>query len=236
MSPRSEAVALGILGAAAWAAPAPAPVVPAFARTFKIPLRLEGSNGVAITFDDGPHPQGTPAVLEALAAARATATFFLVGEQVERYPAVAAEIAAAGHEIALHGYRHTLLLRRSPRGLADDLDRAAAAIQDATGHAPSAYRPPYGVFSSHALRLVRLRGWAPLLWSHWGHDWGANDLPTQIVERATTGLEPGDVVLLHDADHYSAPGSWRQTAAALPSILDAVAAIGAPCVAVTQST
>ena len=229
-------VVAGVLGAAVWAVPAPAPVVPAFARAFKIPLRLSHTEGVAITFDDGPHPQGTPAVLEVLARAGATGTFFLVGEQVERFPALAAEIAAAGHEIALHGYRHTLLLRRSPRGLADDLDRAAAVIEEATGRAPAVYRPPYGVFSSHALRLVRLRGWEPLLWSHWGHDWGANDLPGRIVERATAGLERGDVVLLHDADHYGAPGSWRQTVAALPSILDAVAAIGAPCVAVTQST
>jgi peptidoglycan-N-acetylglucosamine deacetylase len=227
---------MGALGAAAWAAPAPAPVVPAFARAFKIPLRLDRTDGVAITFDDGPHPQGTPAVLAALARAGATATFFLVGEQVERYPALAAEIAAAGHEVALHGYRHTLLLRRSPRALAVDLDRAAAAIEDATGRAPAAYRPPYGVFSSHALRLVRLRGWSPLLWSHWGRDWGANELPAQIAARATTGLVAGDVVLLHDADHYGAPGCWRQTAAALPSILDAVAVSGAPCVAVTQST
>lgn len=229
-------VVAGLLGAAAWAAPAPAPIAPIFARAFKIPLRLAHADGVALTFDDGPHPQGTPAVLEALARAEAIATFFLVGEQVERFPALAAEIAAAGHEVALHGYRHTLLLRRSPRGLAADLDRAAAVIEEATGRSPAAYRPPYGVFSSHALRLVRLRGWAPLLWSHWGHDWSANDLPERIVERATSGLMAGDVVLLHDADHYGAPGCWRQTVAALPSILDAVAASGAPCVAVTQST
>jgi len=235
MGARTRSLAVGIVGAAAWAVPAPAPVVPAFARAFKIPLRLSHKDGIAITFDDGPHPQGTPAVLETLARAGATATFFLVGEQVERFPALAAEIAAAGHEIALHGYRHTLLLRRSPQGLADDLDRAAEVIADATGRVPSVYRPPYGVFSTHALRLVKLRAWEPLLWSHWGHDWGANDLPSRIAERATTALELGDVVLLHDADHYSAPGSWRQTAAALPSILEAASAIG-PCVAVTQST
>ena len=235
MSARATGLAAGVVGAVVWAAPAPAPVAPALARAFKIPLRLTASTGVAVTFDDGPHPQGTPAVLETLAHAGATATFFLVGEQVERFPALAAEIAAAGHEIALHGYRHTLLLRRSPRALAEDLDRAAAVIHDATGRSPAAYRPPYGVFSSGALRLVRLRGWLPILWSHWGHDWGANDRPERIVERASSGLVAGDVVLLHDADHYSAPGSWRQTAAALPSILEAVAAIG-PCVTVTQST
>ena len=76
--------------------------------------------GVALTFDDGPHPEGTPAVLEALARAGARATFFVVGEQVQRRPALVAEIAAAGHVVALHGYRHRLQLRlggaRGPGG------------------------------------------------------------------------------------------------------------------------
>ncbi len=215
---------------------APAAVVPPLARAFGIPVRLPHSNGVALTFDDGPHPQGTPAVLDALRAAGATATFFLVGEQVERRPALAAEIAAAGHEIAVHGYRHTLLLRRTRRALEVDLDRALDTIADATGSVPRCYRPPYGVFSSAGLNLARRRGWLPLLWSRWGRDWERRATPETIARRATGKLEPGDVVLLHDADHYSSSGSWRKTAAALPSILEAVAALGVPCVAVTQST
>src|SRR3954452_22020216 len=71
----------------------------------------DGGGYVALTFDDGPHPQGTPAIMEALAAAGARATFFLVGEQVERRPALAAELVAAGHEVALHGHRHRAMLR-----------------------------------------------------------------------------------------------------------------------------
>ena len=88
-----------------------------FASACRIPRRLASPDGIAITFDDGPHAQGTPAVLRELGRAGARATFFLVGEQVERLPSLAAEIAAAGHEIAIHGYRHVLLLRRSPRAL-----------------------------------------------------------------------------------------------------------------------
>jgi peptidoglycan/xylan/chitin deacetylase (PgdA/CDA1 family) len=234
--PARWGLAAGLAGAAAWSAPAAAPVVPAIAGAFRIPRRLAEARGVALTFDDGPHPQGTPAVLDALAAARAPATFFLVGEQVERFPSLAAEIAAAGHEIAIHGYRHRLLLRRSPGALAGDYDRALSVIAEATGTMPDLYRPPYGVFSSAALRLVRARGWRPLLWSLWGRDWGANETAAAISRRATDGLRAGDVVLLHDADHYSAPGSWRRTAAALPSILEAVGALGEACVPVTQST
>ena len=170
---------------------------------------------MALTFDDGPHPEGTPATLRLLEAAGATATFFLVGEQVERWPAVAAEIASAGHEIGLHGYRHRLLLRRSVSALESDLDRALDVIVAATGREPVYYRPPYGVFSSGGLQLVRRRGWTPLLWSKWGRDWGARETAEAISRRATRDLEGGDVVLLHDADHYSAPNSWRRTVGGL---------------------
>jgi len=233
---RSVAVA-GALGAtAAWCWPAAAPVVPWLARLARVPRALPHARGIALTFDDGPHPAGTAAVLELLAAARATATFFLVGEQVERFGDVAASIVAAGHEIGLHGYRHRLLLRVPNRVLADDLARGLDAIGTATGRLPDVYRPPYGVFSAGGLALVRELGLRPLLWSRWGRDWGRRARPEAIARRASAGLGAGDVVLLHDADHYSAPASWRRTAAALPSIIDAVVALGEPFVAVSHST
>ncbi|MEO9177256.1 MAG: polysaccharide deacetylase family protein, partial [Gaiellales bacterium] len=201
--PAAGALAL----ASAWCWPAPAPLLPSIAPLLGIPCRLS-TGGVAITFDDGPHPEGTPAVLESLAAAGATATFYLVGEQVERWPRVAARIADEGHEIALHGQIHRLLLRRPTRTLRVDLTRALDVIGEATGRVPSSYRPPYGVFSAGALALVQELGLAPLLWSRWGRDWGARETPELIARRATRNLGDGDVVLLHDADHYSAPGSW----------------------------
>jgi peptidoglycan/xylan/chitin deacetylase (PgdA/CDA1 family) len=214
-------------GAAAWSVPACAPLMPSVCRALGVPRRLaDGSGTVAITFDDGPHPQGTPAVLESLARAGATATFFLVGEQVERRPALAAEIAAAGHRIALHGHRHRNLLRVPPGALADDLARATEVIAAATGRVPTLYRPPYGIFSWPGLRLARQSGRTPLLWSRWGRDWAARATPESIARKVTAELEQGDVLLLHDADYYSAPDSWRRTAAALPRVLDVVAARG----------
>jgi peptidoglycan/xylan/chitin deacetylase (PgdA/CDA1 family) len=237
MRPARALAAAGCAGAAAvWCWPAPLPLAPDLSERLGIACRLDRRHGVALTFDDGPHPQGTPAALEALAAAEATATFFLVGEQVARWPAVAAEIAAAGHEIGLHGYVHRLLLRRRVGELEADLDRAADIIVAATGHQPTCYRPPYGVFSSGSLALVRRRGLRPLLWSKWGCDWRARATPEAIRRRATHRLEAGDVVLLHDADHYSAPDSWRRTAAALPGIIAAVAALDEPFVPVTERT
>ena len=230
---RAETIAAAAL--AAWCAPAAAPVVPSLATVFDIPLRLSSRRGIAITFDDGPHPQGTPAVLETLDRAGAQATFFLVGEQVERRPRLAEEIVAAGHEVAIHGYRHVLLLRRTPRALRYDLERAADVIATATGVAPVLYRPPYGVFSTPSLALVRRLGWTPLLWSRWGRDWGARATAQAIAARASADLGAGDVVLLHDADFYSSADSWRKTVAALPTVLASAAATGEPLVTVSQS-
>jgi peptidoglycan/xylan/chitin deacetylase (PgdA/CDA1 family) len=219
-----------------WFVPALAAHVPPLASAYGIDRRVDSARHVALTFDDGPHPEGTPAVLDALAEANATATFFLVGEQVALRPSLAREIVDRGHEVALHGHRHTLLLRRRVRELADDLDRAAAAIAEATGVAPTLYRPPYGVFSSGALAHVRARGWRPVLWSTWGRDWERRATAGSIARRATKGLRPSDVVLLHDSDAYSSVGSWRKTVAALPLVLDAVAALGVAAAPVTHST
>jgi peptidoglycan/xylan/chitin deacetylase (PgdA/CDA1 family) len=99
-------------------------------------------------------------------------------------------------------------------------------VAGATGHAPEAYRPPYGIFSPAGLRYARARGWRPLLWSRWGRDWAARATPESIAAKVTDDLRAGDVLLLHDADWYSAPGSHRNTAAALPHVLDAIEARG----------
>ena len=220
---------------AAWCAPALAPVVPHAARLIGVPTRLAEPRGIALTFDDGPHSEGTPAVLEELARGGARATFFLVGEQVERRISLVREIAAAGHAVGVHGYRHTLLLRRAPGALREDLVRAADVIGSALGSAPTLYRPPYGVFSLPALRLVRRFGWSPWLWSRWGRDWERRATAVSIAGRATRDLAGGDVVLLHDADHYSSAGSWRRTVAALPVVLEAVSQTGESLVSLSQA-
>jgi len=170
-------------------------------------------------------------VLEVLAAKDTHATFFLVGEQVERDPALAAEIAAAGHGIGLHCHRHRNLLRLGPWQVREDIERARVAIEDATGRSPQLYRPPYGLLNAAALLQARRRGWRTLLWSHWGRDWQARATPESISARVTDGAGEGSVLLLHDADDYSAPGSWRRTAAALPLALDVLDARGLAAVA-----
>lgn len=213
-----------LAAAVGWSLPALAPIVPAMSELIGADRRI--SAGVALTFDDGPHPEGTPATLEVLREREAVATFFLVGEQVERHPSVAAEIAQAGHRIALHGYRHRLQLRFTPRALAEDLRRGFHVVAEATGRAPETYRPPYGIFSPAGLAYTRRRGWRPVLWSRWGRDWAAGATPGSIAAKVTENLADGDVLLLHDADWYSAKGSHRSTVAALPRVLDAIEARG----------
>ncbi|MGH2869094.1 MAG: polysaccharide deacetylase family protein, partial [Solirubrobacteraceae bacterium] len=114
-----------------------APVNDRAARALELPCRLPGADGVALTFDDGPHPEGTPAVLEVLARAGARATFFVIGEQARRWPQLVAEIRAAGHEVALHGFRHRLQLRMTPGEVRDDIARGLAAIEDTAGVRPA---------------------------------------------------------------------------------------------------
>jgi peptidoglycan-N-acetylglucosamine deacetylase len=221
-------------GALLHAAPALAPVVPGFGPALGIVHRQDGIGGVALTFDDGPHPEGTTQVLEILREAGAPATFFLVGEQVVRRPALAAEIAAAGHRVELHCHRHRNLLRLTRSRFLEDAERARAAIEEATGQAIAAHRPPYGIYSGLGLRAARSRGWRPVLWSKWGRDWASRATASSIAHRATAGIGDGDVVLLHDADYYSAPGSWARTAAALPIILEELDSRGLKAVALRR--
>jgi peptidoglycan-N-acetylglucosamine deacetylase len=196
-----------------------APVVPSAARGLGLARTLPGSAGVALTFDDGPHPEGTPAVLDLLAHAGACATFFLVGEQVQRRPRLAAEIAAAGHLVALHAHRHQFQLRLSPAAARSDLARGAAAIEDATGIELAWHRPPYGIYSPAGRSAARAAGLRTLLWSRWGKDWRKCTTPDRIAARATAGVAAGDVILLHDADFYSARDSHKRTVTALATIL-----------------
>ncbi len=223
----AAAVGAGLTAATvAYAGPALAPVLPGLGDLLGVKLREEGSDAVALTFDDGPHPQGTPAVLESLREAGAQATFFLAGEQVVRRPALVAEIVAAGHRVELHCFHHRNQLRLGARDLLEDAERARVAIEDAGGQAIADYRPPYGIFSAVGLKAIRARGWRPVLWSRWGRDWDRRATPESIARRLTSDVRAGDILLLHDADYYSARGSWVRTAAALPRILEELEARG----------
>ncbi|HLI61267.1 MAG TPA: polysaccharide deacetylase family protein [Solirubrobacteraceae bacterium] len=213
----------GLLGAAAvvQCAPASASHVPAVCELLSLRRRLAPGPAVALTFDDGPHAEGTAQVLALLERHGARATFFLVGEQVRRLPSLAREIADAGHGIGLHGNTHRCELRLTPAALAEDRARGLEAIHAATGVVPSIHRPPYGAASGPGIVLARRAGLQTILWSRWGRDWRAAATAESVVGDVTRrGPLERDIVLLHDADHYAAPGSFRATVGALPRILE----------------
>jgi peptidoglycan/xylan/chitin deacetylase (PgdA/CDA1 family) len=218
-SPGQRLLTRAVLPAAvAGAARHAAPALTARGALRRAVPRLSGQGrpgGVALTFDDGPHPIGTPAVLAALADLGWTATFFLLGSQVRRFPEVARAVADAGHEIAVHGDDHRNHLTRSASWVRADLTRATADVTAATGCRPRWFRPPYGVLSGGSLRAAAALDLTPVLWTTWGRDWQAIP-PQQVLRHLVAGLADGGTVLLHDSDCTSAAGSWRSTAAVLP--------------------
>jgi peptidoglycan-N-acetylglucosamine deacetylase len=181
---------------------------------------------VALTFDDGPDPASTPAFLDLLAARGLHATFFLLGSMVARAPQLAAEIAAAGHEIAVHGWDHRYTILRSPWDVSDDLARARYAVSAATGQRPRFFRPPYGVLSSGAVLAARRLGLTPVLWSSWGREWVPGASPESVLATVVADLSGGATILLHDSDCTAPPGSAAAALGALPRLLDECEARG----------
>ncbi|MGZ6954785.1 MAG: polysaccharide deacetylase family protein [Acidimicrobiia bacterium] len=181
---------------------------------------------VALTFDDGPDPVSTPKFLAVLDELGVRATFFLLGDMARLAPGLAAEVAAAGHEIGVHGDRHRSQLRLSPRVVAEDTARARDAVASATGVDPVWFRPPYGTLSLSGIRAARRRRLRTVLWTTWGRDWRAEATPESVVADALSGYVDGGTVLLHDSDCTSAPQSWRATLDALPQLAGELAARG----------
>jgi len=211
-----KAVGAGLALAAAYAAPAAFRLPPAGV-LFRPLTRVEG-NRVALTFDDGP-AHSTERFLEVLQERGVRATFFVVGEQVEANPGILEEIASCGHEIGLHCHRHRNHLRLGPKATLEDLRRGAGIIEEVLGRRVALYRPPYGVFNAASWSWCGRRGYRRVLWSRWGKDWEEGATPSSVL-RNLGSPEAGEIVLLHDADRYSAPGSWRNTLAALPELLE----------------
>lgn len=174
---------------------------------------------VALTFDDGPDPASTPEFLGVLADHQVLATFFLLGSMVEQAPGLAAEIAAAGHEVGVHGFDHRYLTLRGPRAVRADLTRATELIASATGIRPRLFRPPYGVLSGPALATARGLGLTPVLWGAWGREWTPGSTAESVFQTLLSGLDGGVTVLLHDSGCTSPPGSWQAGLAALPLLL-----------------
>jgi peptidoglycan-N-acetylglucosamine deacetylase len=172
---------------------------------------------VALTYDDGPDPRSTPAFLTLLERYDVRATFFVLGRHLGDR-ALLRDMAAAGHEIGVHGWDHRPVALHGPVALRDGLVRTRDLVEDATGHPVRWYRPPYGVTTGSRWAAGRA-GLQTVRWSAWGRDWERRATAASVTRLVTAQLRPGGCVLLHDSDRTSAPGSWRATLGATERLL-----------------
>ncbi|MER7164855.1 polysaccharide deacetylase family protein [Micromonospora sp. NPDC000207] len=159
-----------------------------------------GTDEVALTFDDGPDPNYTPQVLQVLREYGLKATFCVVGENARNHPDLVRAIAADGHTLCNHSWNHDLLLgKRSPDVIRADLIRTSQAIRAAVPDAPIVwFRQPGGAWTYPVVSVARELGMTPLHWTVDPSDWRAPG-PQRIANVLTTYVQPGSVVLLHDA-------------------------------------
>lgn len=189
----------------------------------RLPPPLAERGAVALTFDDGPDPEVTPATLDLLDRAGAKATFFCVGERVRRYAALAREIVARGHAVENHSYSHSVYIGLwSPARLRRDLSAAQDAIADATGLAPRFFRPPFGVRNPMTEPALAAIGLHCVVWSARAYDTVARD-GDRVVRRLAPDLGPGAIVLLHDGIAIRQRTAPSPMLGALPQLLATLA-------------
>jgi peptidoglycan-N-acetylglucosamine deacetylase len=164
-----------------------------------------GNPGIALTFDDGPHPVYTPLVLDALGAAHVRATFFFVGEWAQAHPEIVRRAAQDGHLIGSHSYSHIGPADRSLPWLVSDYRRARVVLEEVTGKPCPHFRPPYGTINTANMLAMRRLALKPWLWSIEAGDWREGTSPQQLL-RGLSAVRSGDVVLLHDGVGDHGPG------------------------------
>lgn len=228
---RAAAATLAAAGVALGAA-AFMPRSPALGRTLARGPR--DAPRIALTFDDGPGPS-TAQMLDALAREDARATFFVLGRQVERHPELVRRMAEEGHQVASHGYDHGILIFRGPAHVADQLVRTEEAVARAAGDGVMTrlFRAPHGFRGPATAIGARRAGYRVAAWTRGVFD-TAEPGAAAIARRAARALEPGTILLLHDADGWAPERPRQQTADALPEICRAARERGLGLVTVNE--
>lgn len=152
---------------------------------------------ISLTFDDGPHPIVTPAILDALKELNIKATFFLVGYCIDNNKDVAIRMFDEGHELANHTYSHKDLRKLSPSDMATQIDLVNAQIFDITGEQPKLFRPPYGFMDDNLSNTLKYRNMGLALWSVDPLDWKFRNKDS-IKNHILSNTKNGSVILMHD--------------------------------------
>ncbi len=181
---------------------------------------------VALTFDDGPHPELTPALLDILKAYRQRATFYVIGQNARRYPAIVERIVAEGHDLGNHSFTHPVLSTLSDRAVLHEIDRTQEVLFQIVGMRPPTMRPPYGALTPRQAQvLLTARGLSSVLWSVDPEDWRRPG-PQTVAERLLRGARPGAILLAHDIH----PGTIR----AAPAVFEGLRQCGLTSVTLAE--
>lgn len=155
-----------------------------------------------LTFDDGPFPETTPRLLEMLAEHDVKATFFFTGRNVEQYPELAKLTKDQGHQIGNHTYSHVAPLIVSKSLFEKEVDATSRLIKEATGEAPTLFRPPYGLIDPKKSFSLKERNLKCVYWGPVAEDW--NDVGVhEVVRRITRQTRAGSLIVLHESKRNS---------------------------------
>lgn len=160
---------------------------------------------VAITFDDGPNPDYTELLLKGLKERGVTATFFLLGKEVEKYPDIVKDIYEEGHLIGTHSYEHVNLSNLNDKAAIEQVDRTNTAIHDITGVYPEYIRPPFGCWKCNLDYETKM---IEVLWDVDPLDWKTSNSDV-IAKRVVDKVQEDDIILLHDASESSVKAAFK---------------------------
>lgn len=183
---------------------------------------------IALTFDDGPSPQNTQAILDVLRRYQVKATFFMLGTWVEKYPDLARAVVADGHAVGDHSWSHPDLTQLSASEITQQLTSTRDIIQQVTGVRPVLFRPPYRAYNRQVLDIAASLHFSTVLWNIDPHDW---EMPGKgpIISTALGNAQNGAIILLHDGG-----GDRSQTVEALSTIIEKLQAQGFTFVTIPQ--
>ncbi len=187
-----------------------------------------GTREVALTFDDGPDPRNTPAILQLLSTYHAHATFFVLGSQAEMFPGLVKAIQRSGNEVASHAMTHRSLATLKPARVTYEITSTAGLIQELTGSQPLFFRPPYGTLTPVVIRAAQKLHETVTLWTIDTRDWTGRS-SAAITATVLAQLRPGAIILLHDGG-----GPRARTVQSLRSILLALRQRGYRAVTLDQ--
>jgi len=180
--------------------------------------RLDNPKQLALTFDDGPNDPHTFNLLDVLAKHEVEATFFLIGKHVAAKPEIARRIAAAGHVIGNHTYKHPNLAFCSEARIRQELSDCKKILGETIGEHSTLFRPPFGARRPRVLKVARDLGFTPVCWSVTCYDWNPTSAE-RVARHAARQISGGDVILLHDGGHVAIGADRAHTVAATAALI-----------------